>query len=301
MSWLGKILTVFVMIGTVVWASFTVNVYVTRTNWKVRADAAEKAVKESEANREREMRDNQANREALVRMHATEKSRADELEKALDELKTAGRKVDDSYKEIEQKLRETDVEARKRDARIKTIQEELASTRGRNTFLEDDRVKLVLLKEAADREKLRAENEAKLARAISDDNAKKVETLTALVTELRQTGGGSGTATVLRAVEKVPAPLPENIRGTVMRDMVDNFVQISIGIDAGLEPGSRLDVYRETGGGKYLGTLVVTKTLFPKDAVAEFRPARPVPVSQLRPDELPRKGDTVGHVSAGGR
>jgi hypothetical protein len=299
MSWLGRILTFLVFIGAVIWAYFTVNVYVTRTNWKVRADAFEQAKKESEANREREMRDNQANREALVRMYAAEKSRGDELEKALDELKAAGRKVDDSYKEIEQKLRETDVEARKRDARIKTIQDELADTRKRNTFLEDDRVKLVLQKEAADREKLRSDNEAKLARAIADENAKKVETLTARVTELLQTGGGGGVATVLRTVDKVPAPLPENIRGTVMRDMVDNFVQISIGIDAGLEPGSKLDVYRETNGGKYLGTLVVTKTLFPKEAVAEFRPARPVPVAQLRPDELPRKGDTVGHVSAG--
>jgi hypothetical protein len=79
--------------------------------------------------------------------------------------------------------------------------------------------------------------------------------------------------------------------------MVNNFVQISLGIDAGLEPGSRLDVYRESGGGKYLGTLVVTKSLYPKEAVAEFKPARPVPLAQLRPDELPRKGDTVGHVS----
>jgi hypothetical protein len=181
------------------------------------------------------------------------------------------------------------------------MQNELADTRKRNNVLEDDRVRLVLVKEAADREKLRAENDAKLARSLADDNAKKVETLTALVTELRQTGGGGSTATVLRSIDKIPAPVPENIRGTVTRDMKENFVQISIGIDAGLEPGSRLDVYRESGGGKYLGTLIVTKSLYPKEAVAEFRPMRGVPVSQLRPDELPRKGDTVGHLSSGTR
>ena len=83
--------------------------------------------------------------------------------------------------------------------------------------------------------------------------------------------------------------------------MVGDFVHISIGIDAGLEPGSRLDVYRESGGGQYLGTLVVTKALYPKEAVAQFRPSRPVAISQLRPDELPRKGDTVGSVSTTGR
>jgi hypothetical protein len=296
MSWIGKILTFIVLIGAVVWMYFTVSTYAGRTNWKARADAFEKAAKESEANREREMRDNQLAREALVRLYRAEKERADQLEKGYQDLSASGRKLNEDYTQIENGLRESDVEAKKTAARIKTIQDELAYTRTRNNTLEDDRVKLVLLKEAADRERLRAENESRLARSLADDNAKKVETLTALVTELRQTGG-SGVASVLRSIEKVPSPLPENIRGTVTRDMVNNFVQISLGIDAGLEPGSRLDVYRESGGGKYLGTLVVTKSLYPKEAVAEFKPARPVPLAQLRPDELPRKGDTVGHVS----
>ena len=180
-------------------------------------------------------------------------------------------------------------------ARLQTTQDEGEATRKRNIALEDERVRLVLAKEAADRGRLSAENEAKLSRSIADENAKKVETLTALVTELRQSGG-SGTAAVLRTIDKVPAPLPANIRGTVARDIVGDLVQISIGIDAGLEPGSRLDVYRESGGGRYLGTLVVTQSVYPKEAVAVFKPARPVPMAQLRPDELPRKGDLVGHV-----
>ena len=157
-------------------------------------------------------------------------------------------------------------------------------------------MRLVLAKEIADRGRLSAENESKLSRAIADENAKKVETLAALVTELRQSGGGGGQATVLRSIDKIPAPLPANIRGTVVRDIDGDFVRISIGIDAGLEPGSRLDVYRESGGGKYLGTLIVTRSVYPKEAVAEFRPARAVPMAQLRPEELPRKGDVVGHV-----
>jgi hypothetical protein len=162
--------------------------------------------------------------------------------------------------------------------------------------LENRGVDLVLKKELAERGRLQAENEAKLARSLADENARRIETLTAQVTELRLTGG-TGTGAVLRSIERQPAPLPENIRGTVMRDMVGDFVQISIGLDAGLEVGSRLDVYREAGGGRYLGTLVVTKSIYPKEAVAEFKPARPVPIAQLRPDELPRKGDIVGQIS----
>ena len=284
------------------WAYFTVTVYVTRTNWKLRADAYEKAYKEIDAAREKEYRDNQANREAVVRMYAAEKDRADKLETALTALQISGRKINDDYTKIEQTFRETDVETKKRDARIKTIQDELAVTRTRNTTLEDGSVKLVLLKEAADREKLRAENEAKLARAIADDNAKKVETLTRARHRAAPRPAAAAAPRPFSATStRFLAPLPENIRGTVTRDMVDNFFHFSIGIDAGLEPGSRLDVFRESGGGKYLGTVVVTKSIYPKEAVAEFRPARRVPVSQLRPDELPRKGDIVGLASVGTR
>jgi len=300
MSWLGKILTFLVLIGTVIWASFTVNVYVTRTNWKVRAEAYEKAFKDSEANRTKEARDYEANREAAIRMYQAALVKSEDLKKALDDIESTGRKTDEDYKSLQKSLDAAKSQAMVRDATIATMQDELKSTRDRSAVLEDDRVKLVIAKEAADRERLRAENDSKLARSIADENAKKVETLTAEVVQLRQTGGNS-TATVLRNIEKPPAPLPENLRGTVLKDIQGDFVLISVGIDAGLEPGSRIDVYRETGGGKYLGTLVITKSIYPKEAVAEFRSARGVPVSQLRPDELPRKGDTVGQLTVGPR
>ena len=298
MSMFGKILTFLVLIAACVWAYFTVSAYVTRTNWKVRADNYEKAFKESEAARDKEHREFQANKEALVRLYAAEKGRGDGLDTALADLSAAGRKADAEYKKLEQDYRDADVTAKLLQASQKATLDELAENRKRLNLLEDERVRLVLAKELADRAKLTAENEAKLARAIADENGRKIETLVAQVTELRLTGG-SGTASVLRTIEKQPAPLPDNIRGTVVRDMVGDFVQISIGIDAGLEQGSRLDVYRESGGGQYLGTLVVTKSLYPKEAVAEFKPARPVPIAQLRPDELPRKGDIVGQVSTG--
>jgi hypothetical protein len=300
MSWLGKILSFLVLIGAVVWAAFTVNVYATRTNWKARADAYEKAYKESEESRKKEARDYEAGREAAVRMASVAQSRADDLAKQLDDLSAAGRKADAEYKKLEQDYRDADVQAKILQASVKTIQEELKQTRDRGNLLEDERVRLVLAKEAAERDRVKAENEARLARALSDENAKKVENLSALVTEMRQTGGATGTASVLRHIDKIPAPPPENIRGTVLRDMQGNFVHISLGIDAGLEPGSKLDVYRLGGDGKYLGTLTVTKSIYPKEAVAEFKPARPVPVAQLRPEELPRKGDTVGLLNLGG-
>ena len=296
MSWLGKILTFLVLIAACVWAFFTIQAYVTRTNWQARAAELEKRLKESEDARQKEYREGQSNLDAMVRLYKAEKSLSDDLGKSIDDLSTTGRKLNDGYNTLDNELKKAKADEEIRQASLKTTLDELDTTRKRNTGLEDERVKLVLAKEAAERERLRFENEAKLSRAIADENAKKVETLAALVTELRQSGGGGGTATVLRSIDKIPAPLPENIRGTVLKDASTDFVHISIGIDAGLEPGSRLDVYRETGGGQYLGTLVVTKSIYPKEAVAEFKPARGVPFGQLRPDELPRKGDLVGRI-----
>lgn len=298
MSWLGKILTFLVLIASVVWMALTVNVYVTRTNWKARADAYEKALKESEANRRTELNTSRTEQEKLNRLLEAERSRTGDLNKALADLSSSSSKGDEDFKKLLANYANVERSLQQQVASLKITLSELEDTRKRNTTLEDKAVELVLKKEIADRERLRAENEAKLARAIADDNAARVAVLQAQVTELRQSGG-SGTATVLRTVDKVPAPLPDNVRGTVTRDITGDFVQISIGIDAGLEPGSRLDVYRDTNGGQYLGTLVVTKSVYPKEAVAEFHAKRGVPVSQLRPDELPRKGDRVGIIGNG--
>ena len=297
MSWLGKILTFLVLIGACVWAFFTVQAFATRTNWQARAVAYEKAFKESEEARQKEYRDNQAGRDALARLYAAEKSLADDLTLAVADLSNTGRDLNRNYNALDNELKTAKADELIRVTRLQTTLDEAEVTSRRNAGLEDERVRLVLAKETADRGRLSAENEAKLSRALADENAKKVETLAALVTELRQTGGGGGVASVIRAIDKVPAPLPANTRGTVARDIEGDLVEISIGIDAGLEPGSRLDVYRLEGGGKYLGTLVVTQSVYPKQAVAIFKPSRPVPMAQLRPDELPRRGDIVGQAN----
>ncbi len=298
MSVFGKILTFLVFIGVLVWAFFTVNVYVTRSNWKARGDNWKKAFEESEKARQAEHREYEANREAFTRLYAAEQTKTAGLSKALDDLQKVSRKTDEEYRKIEKDYQDADVQAKILIASQAATLNELTENRKRITKLEEVRVDLILARESAERARLAAENEAKRLDRLVADNAKKIEDLNLLVAELRQTGGaGGGAGAVQASIERRPAPLPENIRGTVVRDIEGDFVLISIGIDAGLEPGSRLDVYREGGGGKYLGTLVVTKLVYPKEAVAEFKPMRGVPISQLRPDELPRKGDTVGQVS----
>ena len=173
-------------------------------------------------------------------------------------------------------------------ARLEAQAKELEALRKQVKELEDGRTKLILAKEAAQRESLLAQNAEKLARAVADENAKKIEELMVAIQKLKEPNAGDSVAPKPRE-KGTPA---EQFRGTVERAEA-SFVQINIGVDVGLEPGLVLDVFRaDDKTGKYLGTVKITK-VYPKEAVGTFTPASRAPVSKLKPDELPRKGDTV--------
>lgn len=92
-----------------------------------------------------------------------------------------------------------------------------------------------------------------------------------------------------------PAPaVPEGVRGTLTA-YKDGLAVLSIGLDAGLAVGSVLDLYRGGNDGKYLGTVVVEK-VYPKEAVARFKPADQRPLARLKPEQLPKVGDIVGKI-----
>lgn len=168
-------------------------------------------------------------------------------------------------------------------ARLEAQTQELQALRKWVDEAEHERIKLILDKEAALRAAIQAQNEAKLARAIADEHAKKIEALTAKLRELKAPNAGGPDA---------PVPAAD-LRGAVTK-VVGEFVAINIGVDAGVEPGAVLEVIRIDGKNETsLGKVTITKTVYPKEAVGAFTPARKVPLSELKPEELPRKGDTV--------
>jgi hypothetical protein len=298
MTWLGKIFTMLVFLGTLVWAYFTVQAYVTRTNWKADRDRYKLAYENIRDARESEYRRNQAEADSLRRLLAAEQNKVAESQKRVAELSGESKKQKESYDSLQAMLTKVNDDAVKRDAIVNRTLKELETVRGRNTTLEDLLVRLTIDVENAKRDKVRAENEARLARAIAEDNAKKVEEQAGLIAQLRQLGGGTGN--LLRALDKPPPPVLANLRGEVERVLGDQ-VQLSIGIDAGLSTGTVLDIYRNTGGDvRYLGTVKVTSAanLYPKQAIVTFTPARGVPLERLRPEELPKKGDIVSAPEA---
>jgi hypothetical protein len=294
MTWLGKILTFVVLIASVVWMYFSVNAFVTRTNWKTRSEGLEARLKESEGARVAEYRRNQAGETSLKGLLTTQQERADSLVKQNKTLSDNLAKTDADFKKLQEDYFKGDVNAKLWEAEKDSHLKEVEIVRSRNKTLEDTAVALRLEVENSKKEEVRAKNQAKLAAAIADDYSKKVEDLMAKNNELRASGG-SGRATVLKSIEKPPPPVLGNLRGEVL-DVAGDLLTVSVGIDSGMAVGTVLDLYRLDGGGKYLGTVKVTSSLglYPKKAIVTFTPSRrDIPLDRLPVSDLPKKGDQV--------
>lgn len=294
MTWLGKILTIVIFLGALVWAFFTVQNYVLRTNWRTEYEKYKAAYKDASAKRQEDENRHRAAEELLRRQLAYEQTRTASLSKTVESLSASAKKAGNDFAILQAEYQKGDINAVKSQANITALNSELSGVRKRNGELEDNAVNLTVAAEKAKAEMVRAQNSERLAQSIASDNAKKVEDLQGRVNELRAAGGGTGAGTVLRAIDKPPPPVLANLRGEVL-DVAGDLLTISVGIDAGLAVGTVLEIDRIEGGARYLGTVKVTDAfnLYPKQAVVKFTPASGKPLSRLRPEELPHKGDRV--------
>jgi predicted Holliday junction resolvase-like endonuclease len=291
MTWFGKILTFVVMVMAVVTMYFMAQAFATRTAWKERADDAAAKLRESEKSRAAEQRAHQTEVDALRQLAGVETKRRYDLEAS---NKTLAVGVDSFREDYGKSLRlyeQSDVKAVQQGANLTQTLGELETNRKQITILQNESAQKQIELEGARREATKANNAARLALALADDNARKVEELQQRVNELRAQGGGPRDA--LRDLSKPPPPLLANTRGEVTHVDGDLLV-VSIGIDSGLAVNTVLEVSR--GDGTYLGTAKVTDVggLFPKQAIVVFTPARGnVPFDKLPAAALPRKGDLV--------
>lgn len=300
MTWLGKILALLVMVLSLVWMYFTANVYVTRTNWKTELDKYKKAYGEVIAARESEYRTHQSGEDAYTRKLAAMKTEADGLKAEAITLKQANADNITSMKNLADVIAKSDITAVQLQLRLESAIKEADTIRARSNKLEDERIQLAVKKEQAERERLEAQNDMKLAVSRQEGAERLLELAQSELKELIAQGGGGGKPLLGRGVLGKDAPAPaEGTRGTVT-EVKGDFVKLSLGIDAGLAAGMTLDLVRmETG--TYLGTVTVSASnLDPKQSVATFKPKDANrPLARLRPDELPQVGDQVRKVDTG--
>lgn len=295
MTWLGKILTFVVMIAAVAWMYFTVQAYVTRTNWKTALEGWQDSYNKLSKARDIEVERNRANEDHLRRLIENEKTRSEGLQKQIAALSDDHNKFVNEVATQQKVLSQGDIQCVVLQANLDNTIKELDTVRKRNLDLENGKTQLVLDKEYALREKVKAENEAKLFRSNSDELQKKNEELVLQVNEYKLNGGMRNPL-----VDRPPPPVLSNLRGEVENvSSKGDLVTLSIGADAGLSKGTVLELSRiDNDGGHYLGTVKVYDLGY-KTAIAEFIPKDPkVPFARLKPNELPKKGDLVKPVES---
>lgn len=290
MTWLGKILTVMVFLLALCWVWLTALSFATRTNWKTSSDKYKAALEQSESLRKREYDAAQSKIADLSSQLAEARKSAETSAERNAELARALDSNQKDYYQVTSKIEKGDVEAVTLAANLKAAQDELDAARKRSASLEDERQVLSVALQVARNNQSAAEADARQARGREEDAYKRIDFLQAQVSELKQRAG-SGGGLAGGVFDTGPPPVPEGARGTVTA-YADGLVVLSIGLDAGLSPGVELQLSRLTGGGKYLGTVVVTDVR-PKMAVARFKPPFPKRIDQLKPDELPTIGDRV--------
>jgi hypothetical protein len=301
MTWLGKILAMLVMLLSLVWMYFTVNVYVTRTNWKTQADTYKDAHTKALAAREAEYRAHQSvaaaydSKLAALNTEITGlKTQNATLVKANDEA-VAGQKA------LANAIEQADIKAVALQIGLDASIREADAIRLRANKLEDERIGLTLQRELANKERLEAQNDLKLAVSRLEEAERRLEVAQAEVKDLKAQGGGGGGMLLGRVPSLGAGPSgggaapAEGTRGTVTK-VDEDFVVLSIGIDAGLRAGMTLDLIR-LDTGKYLGTVTISASgLNPKQSVATFKPSTDRPFARLKPDEKPQVGDQVTRV-----
>jgi len=295
MTWIGKILMVFVLILGIAAMWFMTTVFVARTNWKSDRDAWQNLYKEADKARVAELNRYKAEKESLEKQLVAEQTNGKGLSAQIATLTGANDKISEDNKRMTAILQGADIKAVELQAINQALTDEVKQTRDRNVVLENERVVLTTARENAMKDRQEFENRARRANNDKQRLEARVESLSGQLAEARASGGSS-TATVQNSFTKPAAPLPENIRGAVT-SYENGYVSVNIGIDAGLTRGAKLDIYRTTGKGEYLGQIEIER-VYPKSAVAKFIPRENRNLRSLRPEQLPKTGDEVGLVGS---
>src|SRR6186997_1428344 len=102
MTWLGKILTFLIFLGALVWAYFTVQTFVLRTNWKTEADNYKKAYNEARQKREDDVKRYYVAEDALRRQLAIEQARNDSQGKTIETLSANAKKANVDFTKLQE-------------------------------------------------------------------------------------------------------------------------------------------------------------------------------------------------------
>src|SRR5262249_30880492 len=144
MTWFGKILAFVVFVGVLAWMYFTTQAFVTRTNWKKRADDYEAAYKAAAATNANERQLFATKEAALKSLLTVEQTNSTSYQRQLKESSDRVAATAGDLKKMQDAYIKGDVDATKLQALVDSNLKELDTVRGRNEKLEKEYVALVV-------------------------------------------------------------------------------------------------------------------------------------------------------------
>jgi hypothetical protein len=282
MTALGKTLTVFVFLLSLAWSWLTVNAYVTRANWQTQANAhkahADTAVKRAQ-DLEKAYKDLLGNTEAQLEKYV----------KAIDDQKAKIATLEVAQNKLNASFEQLNLDNKKAGDNYAILEKNLEATNKQLDAMKESRDAIETKFVGAQRSEQDARNNALASKLEADAFKQRNEQLELQVlgllgqlNDVRLGRQGLGAAQLV--------PVPADLRASVVAVNAD-LVTISLGADAGVLKGQKLDISR-LNPGKYLGYILIGD-VEPKKAVGVFVPATP---GRATGDNLPRLGDSVGVV-----
>ncbi len=268
MNALGKVLTVFVFLGSLAWLGLTVALFSTRMDWKKSALDAEKAAQDNFAKSEANAKEVVERERSAYTSLAAEKQTSESLKKERDQYRT-------DLEDLKTKIGKTNTDIEKYQpamdklqAANDTLQKTVDSLTTENAKLTKDRDDAVIQEERA---KVRATNlgeELKVTKLGFEAQVEKTR-------EFQNANKGNA------------AP-DADFRGDVLATK-DGVILFSGGANAGVKTGGRYVITRPSEP-YFVGTVIVTDASDPQKSIGIFTPAGG---QKLAGKYIPKVGDQV--------
>lgn len=272
MNAIGKLLSVFVFLGSLVWLGFTVVLFATRAEWKAAYTDAAKKLAEAEGKAK-------ALNDQVIAERAVNDARLSAADQSVAAIRTQRDSWETEYKKLKDSVAQIAGQAQKLQPVIDEAQAVNTNLQAQNNNLTTQVSILTVARDTAKLEEQQAKNIANDAKLQFDVTSKalqdQVEKTRSLM-EARQGGAAEPDAA---------------FRGDVIEVGKDNqdIIVFSGGANAGVKAGKRYVVTRSTAP-FYIGTVTVLDASATQFSSGVFTPAAG---QKLAGDYIPKKGDTV--------
>ena len=275
MNAIGKLLTVFVFLGSLVWLGFTATLFATRAEWKKSYEDAAKKLKEAE-DKAKTLNDQVIEDRKVydARLAAADQSVA-AIRVQANSWEAEYKKLQDSVAKIAGQTQKLQPTLDEYQANNKNLQAQADNLTNQVNLLTGARDAAVLAQQKAENQRTDATLQLEVTKKALDDSIERTRTLL----EARQGGAADADAAFRGDVLQVGDNKGKSL----------DIITFSGGANAGVKAGKRYVVTRSVAP-FYIGTVTVLDAGNPQFSSGVFTPANG---QKLAGDYVPKKGDTV--------